>query len=130
MSIALWGLIGFAALALVHVSVDSFILKGSVGNAWTVGSRDTPPNASPLSGRAHRALWNLLETAPAFLAVVIAAELSGRVDLWTVWGVALYLVGRLAYLPAYLSGLPWIRTICWLPATTGIVLVLIGVVKG
>ena len=130
MSIALWGMIGLALLVLVHVGVDSFVLKGSVGNAWTVGPRDAPPEAGPMAGRAHRALWNLLETAPAFLAAVLASELSGRGGGWLTWGVALYLMGRVAYLPAYLSGLPWLRTFIWQIATAGIALVLLGLWLG
>lgn len=130
MSIALWGLIGLAVLVLVQVGVDSFLLKGSVGNAWTVGPRDTPPEAGPLAGRAHRALWNLLETAPAFIALALVAELTGRGGAWIGWGVALYLAGRIAYLPAYLSGLPWIRTIFWQVATIGLVVMLIGILTG
>ena len=63
----LYGLVGLAVLVLIYVSADSFLLKASVGNGWTVGARDVPPEVSPVAGRAHRALWNLLETAPAFL---------------------------------------------------------------
>lgn len=130
MSIALWGLIGLAALILVHVSLDSFLLKGSVGNAWTVGPRDTPPESGRVAGRAHRALWNLLETAPAFLALALVAEMSGRGGLWVTWGIALYLAGRVAYLPAYLTGWPWVRTVIWQVSMVGIVAMLIGVVTG
>lgn len=130
MSITLWGLVGLAVLVLVHVSADSFLLKASVGNAWTVGARDVPPEVSPIAGRAHRALWNLLETAPAFLAVVLVAALLDLSNTWISAGVWLYLGGRSVYLPAYLSGIPWVRTIFWQIATLGIVLVLIGAVIG
>lgn len=130
MSIALWGLVGFAVLVVVHVSLDSFLLKGSVGNAWTVGPRDTPPEPGRVAGRAHRALWNLLETAPAFLAVAIVAAVTTRGGLWVTWGVGLYLVGRTLYLPAYLAGWPWVRTVIWQVSMVGIVAMLIGVVTG
>ncbi|MEC7762894.1 MAG: MAPEG family protein [Pseudomonadota bacterium] len=130
MSIALWGLVGLALLVLIYVSVDSFLLKGSVGNGWTVGARDTPPEIGPVAARAHRALWNLLETAPAFLAVALVAELTAPGGAWVTWGVLLYLGARVAYLPAYLSGIPWVRTVFWQIATLGIVLILVGVVIG
>jgi uncharacterized MAPEG superfamily protein len=130
MTVALWGLVGLAVLVLVYVSVDSFMLKGSVGNAWTVGARDNPPEIGALAARAHRALWNLLETAPAFLALALVAHLTGRGGGWITWGVALYLAGRTTYLPAYLSGLPWLRTVIWQVSMVGIVLLLIGVLAG
>lgn len=130
MSIALTGMVAFAALVLVHVSVDSFLLKGSVGNAWTVGPRDTDPEAGPYARRAHRALWNFLETAPAFLALAVVATLTSRGGLWVTWGVALYLAGRVLYLPAYIAGVPWLRTIIWQVSMIGIVAMLIGIVTG
>ena len=86
MTVALWGLVGLSLLVLIHVSVDSFLLKGSVGNVWTVGARDHPPEIGALAARAHRALWNLLETAPAFLALALVAHLTGRRELAGVYG--------------------------------------------
>jgi len=123
----LYGFVGLAVLVLLYVSADSFLLKASVGNAWTVGARDVPPEISPAAGRAHRALWNLLETAPAFLALAVAAAVYERANAWIASGVGLYLAGRLAYLPAYLSGVPWLRTMFWQAATLGIAAMLVGV---
>lgn len=130
MSVALVGMVAFAALVLIYVSVDSFLLKGSVGNAWTIGARDQAPEIGPLAGRAHRALWNLIETAPAFLALAMVAALTARGGLWVTVGVALYIAGRTLYLPAYLAGVPWLRTIIWQISMIGIVAMLIGLVTG
>lgn len=127
MSIALWGLIGLAVLVFVHIGVDSFLLKGSVGNAWTMGPRDVAPRPGRFSGRARRALWNFIETAPAFLALALVAELAERTGELVSWGIVLYLVGRVLYLPAYVSGLPYLRTLCWLVATGGLALMFVGV---
>lgn len=118
----------FALLVLVHVGAQSFALKAAVGDAWTRGARDVPAAPSPLAGRLERALRNFTETAPAFLALVLAAHVSARQSPLIAGGAAVYLVGRAAYLPAYASGLPHLRTVCWLVATLGLVAMLIGVV--
>ncbi|MCC5971685.1 MAG: MAPEG family protein [Pararhodobacter sp.] len=124
---ASFALAGFALLVLVHVGAHSMLLKAAVGNDWTIGSRDHPAAPGPLAGRAERALRNFLETAPAFLALMLALHWSGREAPIAVLGASVYLGGRVAYLPAYLSGLRYLRTPFWLLASTGLVLMLAGV---
>ncbi|MGY6534261.1 MAG: MAPEG family protein [Pararhodobacter sp.] len=119
-------LAGFALISLVHIGAHSMLLKASVGNAWTIGPRDDPVSPGPLAARAGRALRNFLETAPAFLALMLAVHASGGSGLATA-GIVVYLGARVAYLPAYLSALPWVRTTCWLIAGIGLGLMLIGV---
>lgn len=120
-------LAGFALLVLVHVGAHSMLLKASVGNDWTTGSRDHPAMPGLLAGRAERALRNFLETAPAFLALMLALYWSGSEAPIAMLGASAYLAGRTAYLPAYLSGLRYLRTLFWLIASLGLVLMLIGV---
>lgn len=119
-------LTAFAFLALVHIGAHSMLLKASVGNAWTIGPRDEPVSPGSMAARAERALRNFLETAPAFLALMLALHVSGGTGMAET-GMAAYLGGRAAYLPAYLSALPWARSTCWLIAGIGLVLMLIGV---
>jgi uncharacterized MAPEG superfamily protein len=118
---------GFALLVLVHVGAHSMFLKASVGNDWTVGTRDAPAQPGPLAGRAERALRNLLETAPAFLALVLAAHVAQRSSALIGVGAWIYLAGRAAYLPGYLSGIRHMRTIFWKVAGVGLVMMLVGV---
>lgn len=120
-------LAAFALLVFVHVGAHSFALKASVGDAWTRGTRDTAAEPSLLAGRLGRALRNFLETAPAFLALVLAAHLGERGSGLIGGGAAVYLAGRFAYLPAYASGVPHLRTGCWIVASLGLVAMLIGV---
>lgn len=117
----------FALLTLIHVGAQSMTLKAAVGNRWTMGPRDTPALASALAGRLERALRNFLETAPAFLALILAAHITGNPSPLIAVGAGVYLAGRAAYLPAYALGHPWLRTVCWLVASTGLAILLIGV---
>lgn len=120
-------LAGFALLGLAHVGAQSLALKAAVGNRWTIGPRDMAATPSLLAGRLERALRNFLETAPVFLALMLALHAAGGPEPWAALGILTYLAGRTAYLPAYASGLPWLRTLCWLVATSGLAVMLTGV---
>lgn len=127
MSFELWMLFAGLILGIVHVSANSFSVKSEVGNEWTVGPRDEPRPLSGVAGRLERALRNYVETFPLFAAAVLMSELSGTTDRWTAIGAAVFVGGRALYLPAYASGVPWVRTICWQIATLGLVLVLVAI---
>ena len=127
MSFELTLLVWSTVLGLVYVSVQSMLYKAQVGNAPTVGARDTIPEPEKLAGRATRALRNVLETYPVFVALALAVELSGQSDGLTRWGAGLYLGFRAIYLPLYLAGVPWMRTFSWNLATLGLALMIVGV---
>jgi len=111
-------------LLLVHLSVQSFTYKAQVGNRYTVGARDDDLPPAGTAGRAARAFRNFNETFPAFAALALAIEVTGSSDGWSGLGAALYFWCRVAYLPAYLAGLAWIRTFIWNASAVGLVIML------
>lgn len=97
------------------------------GLAWAAGSRDTPqPPVTGVAARLDRASKNFLETFPFFAAAVVAAAALERHNGWVVTGAHCYFWGRLAYLPLYAAGVPWVRSIAFGTGIIGIVLVVIG----
>lgn len=129
MSIDLWMLFGAVILGLVHLGAASMAFKAQVGNRYTVGARDENLQPTHIAGRLERAQRNFGETFPLFAAVVLALHVTGKADAWSALGAELYLGGRIAYLPAYASGLPWIRTICWQVATLGLAIALVPLAR-
>lgn len=121
-----WMLVGAVILGIVQISVQSFALKASAGNRWTVGPRDNAPELGVYAGRLERALRNFQESFPLFAAAVLLVLVMGRSNVVTQTGAILFLAGRIAYLPAYLSAVPYLRTVCWQIATAGLVTVLAG----
>ena len=111
-------------LLLVHLSVQSFTFKAQVGNRYTVGARDEGLQPSGIAGRAARAYANFRETFPAFAALALAVEVLGVADWWTGFGAALYFWSRVAYLPAYLAGVVWVRSFIWNFSAIGLVIML------
>jgi uncharacterized MAPEG superfamily protein len=74
-----------------------------------------------------RAQANLFETLPIFAAAVIMAHVAGKDGgPLTLWGTHLYLFGRLIYLPLYALGTPYVRTLAWLAAFAGLIMVLVA----
>jgi uncharacterized MAPEG superfamily protein len=129
MSTELWTLIGAIVLGLLHVTAASFTFKAEVGNAYTVGARDEERRPTGVAGRLERALRNFNETFPLFAAAVLMVHATGCAGELSRVGALIYLGGRTLYLPAYASGIPWVRTFCWNIASLGLVLVLVQVVR-
>jgi uncharacterized MAPEG superfamily protein len=97
---------------------------------WAVGPRDTPMPLGGVAARLDRAFWNFAETFPFFTAAVLACAVAGKLgsDL-TVWGSGAYVAARALYAPLYASGVPSIRTLVWLVAMIGIVMVLVALFR-
>ncbi len=124
MSIEMMALFGAMVLGLVHLTAASFTFKAQVGNRYTVGARDEGLQPTGMAGRAARAYANFRETFPAFVGLALAVEVLGAGDWWTGFGAALYFWCRVAYLPAYLAGVAWVRTLIWNFSAIGLVIML------
>jgi uncharacterized MAPEG superfamily protein len=114
-------------LGLVYVFLAAALSTRQRGVAWNVGNRDG--ELKPLSGaaaRAERASRNFLETFPFFAAVALAVVLARANTASTALGAQLYFFGRLLYLPLYVIGIPYLRTLAWAVAFWGLLQVLSG----
>ena len=114
-------------LGLVYVFLAAALATAQRGAAWNVGNRDGV--LKPLSGpaaRAHRANRNFLETFPFFAAAVLAVVLARTNNAHTALGAQLYFWGRVVYLPLYVIGIPYLRTLAWAVSLWGLLQVLWG----
>jgi len=108
-------------LGLVHVFVAAGLATSQRGLRWNAGNRDGDPK--PLTGpaaRAVRANANFLETFPLFAAAVLALCVAGRQTPHTAMAVQLYFWARLLYLPIYIAGIPYVRTVVWAVSLWGL----------
>jgi len=118
-------LAGGCVLALVHIFAAVRVKTRQYGSRWNVGARDEAlPPPEPLVGRLARAQANFFETFPIMIAAVTIVSAAGLTGRWTAIGAWLWLGGRVAYLPLYALGVPYVRTLAWGVALLGIVLVL------
>ena len=118
-------------LALVQILLTAHLRTRQYGTKWNAGPRDEAmPPLNPLAGRMLRAQQNLFETLPLFIGAVLAAAVAGRLGMLTSIGAHLYFFGRLAYVPLYAIGVPYVRSLVWVAATVGQVLVIVGLFWG
>ena len=114
-------------LALVQIGAAGMARTAELGGKWNAGPRDGEvPPPGRLAGRLMRAQANLFETLPLFAAAVIMAHIAGKDGTLTAVGAHLYFFGRLIYLPLYAFGVPYIRSLVWLAAAAGLVMVLVA----
>ncbi len=114
-------------LGLLHVFVAAGLATQQRGLKWNAGNRDA--EQKPLSGaaaRAARANANFLETFAFFAAAVLAVVLAKQNTSHTALGAQLYFWARAAYLPVYLIGIPYLRTLVWAISLWGMLQVLEG----
>jgi uncharacterized MAPEG superfamily protein len=113
------------ALGLAYVLIAATFATQQRGLRWNASNRDG--ESKPLTGaaaRAVRANANFLETFPFFAAAVLAVVFTKTNTLHTAFGAELYFWGRLAYLPIYIIGIPYVRTVVWVVSFWGLLQVL------
>lgn len=124
----LWWSVVLGLVQLVVATLPSAMARGFT---WAAGPRDEP--GAPLGkigGRLERAFRNFLETFVFFVAAVLMAEVLGRHSANIALGAQIFFWARVAYVPAYAAGIPFLRTLLWGVSVVGIVMVLAGVYSG
>lgn len=119
----LWTLLATVGLALLHITAASMAAKRQTGLRWSLGPRDNPVPLTGIAGRLDRAQSNFYESLPLFAILVLVAHVAGEADRWTFIGAQTYFWMRLVYLPAYASGILWLRTIPWAVGMLALVLI-------
>lgn len=102
-------------LFLQETSRFGFDLWGIVGN------RDKLPEMSVVAGRLDRAKNNMLEALPMFLALALLALVKGRDTGEVAHAALVFLIARVVYVPAYVSGIPMLRSLVWLVGVASLV---------
>lgn len=92
-----------------------------------LGPRDHPKPLTTIGGRASRALSNMQEALPVFLALALLNLILGTAAALAITGGWVFFIARLLYVPAYLSGIPVLRTLIWVGGWVGLVMLLIPV---
>ncbi|WP_127092067.1 MAPEG family protein [Aquabacter cavernae] len=114
-------------LAFIQLLLPIGIATRARGLAWNAGPRDVPmPPLDGLGGRLERAHRNMMETFPLFVGAVAVAHFAGAHNWLSMGGAALYFWARLAYVPLYAFGVPYVRSLVWTVAMAGMFLVLLS----
>ncbi len=125
---------------LVYTTVFTFVvvLLGAVlrNREWTaagmlegLSNRDSLSAATPLGGRAERAASNSIEAFVIFAPLALAAEMAG-VGAEALLGAKLFLLARVVYVPVYLAGIIYLRSLVWGIGVAGKALMVMALLGG
>ena len=90
-----------------------------------LGNRDHMQPLTVVGQRAARALSNMHEALPVFLALALLNMIVGTAAGTAVTGATIFLVARVVYVGVYMAGIPIVRTLVWAASWVGLVLMLI-----
>ena len=114
--------IALGVLQLLTAATLSSLQRGA---KWAVHARDgVAPPLTGVTARMDRAFGNFVETFPFFAAAVLAVLVSGQSNATSALGAQLYFWARVAYLPLYAAGVPYLRTLVWTVSLIGLMMVL------
>ncbi|WP_299283789.1 MAPEG family protein [uncultured Tateyamaria sp.] len=112
-------------LLIAHAIIQATFSDLSKGLGWALGPQDEERDQPPVAGRIERALGNYLETLPAFIALALALAVTGLNTETTALGAAIWFWARVAYIPAYASGIPMVRSVVWFISLAGLVMMML-----
>ena len=104
----------------------SVVLGAAIRNQeWTkegrdigLGNRDDLKEATPMGGRAERAAKNSIEAAVFFVPLALIANAAG-LDSEGMQGAQIAFWARIAYVPVYIAGIKYLRSVIWLGGVVG-----------
>ncbi len=107
-------ILGFAALLqAIQMVLMAIPVNLQLGPAYTAGNRDEPRVPTGVAGRLVRAYDNHFQALVLFtiaVGVVVLGEGGSGFTAACAW---LYLLARIAYVPAYASGIFLVRSLIW-----------------
>ena len=89
-----------------------------------LGNRDHMRPLTVVGQRAARALANMHEALPVFLALALLNMIVCTSAAMAVTGATIFLVARLVYVAVYVAGIAVVRTLVWVAGWVGLVLMI------
>jgi uncharacterized MAPEG superfamily protein len=119
LSVLAWSVV----LTFVQVLIAAQGALMQVGLPTLAGNREGLPELAGWAGRAARAHRNMIHNMALFIPLVLIAVVANKTNSTTLLGAQIFLWARVAYAAVYLIGIPWVRTVTWLVAIIGLIMI-------
>ena len=113
-------------LLIAHVLLQATLSALSKGIGWALGPQDEQREQNAVAARIERALWNYVTYFPAFAATALALTVTNLNTETTALGAAIWFWARVAYVPAYASGIPLVRSVAGIVSMAGLIMMVLG----
>lgn len=115
-------------LTFVAIMLGAFLRN----REWTaeglkqgLSNRDQLAEPTPLGGRAQRAAANSIEACVLFVPLALVAQVAG-LGAEVLLGAQVFFWARVAYVPIYLAGIVYVRSLVWGVGVAGLVMMLMA----
>ncbi|WP_105431144.1 MAPEG family protein [Neorhizobium sp. T6_25] len=118
-------------LLVFHILLQGTLSTRELGREWNAGPRDQglAPRGR-FAGRAERASKNFQETYPAFVGLLLGVAFAGDdASGWGLIGGWIWLISRIVYIPLYMGGVPYIRSLVWTVSLIGLLAMTIALFR-
>lgn len=115
----LLALYGLVVVAVIVIQV--LIALPAVGLPYLVTPRDEKRDLGIAGGRALRCLENSVVALALFAPAVLILAVKGISTSTTLLAAQAFVIARILYVPIYLGGIPWLRTLVWTVGVLAIV---------
>ncbi len=116
-----------ALLQVVQFVIFAVPANIELGPRYTAGPRDAPHKPlTRITGRLQRALNNHFEALILFAIAVLVVTAGGQSTAVTQTCAWVYLGARVAYIPAYVSGIYLLRSTVWAIGQTATIVMLVA----
>ncbi|MCB9994063.1 MAG: MAPEG family protein [Hyphomicrobiaceae bacterium] len=123
-----WLLIGIA-LYYVQVFAPATVRYLKMGTMEYLGTRDAEPDLGAVGGRLQRALRNMQENFPVFLALGVAALAVSSANMGqAILGAQVFVASRAVYPVLYALGVPVLRSLAAVGGWLGLILMALALI--
>lgn len=111
-----------STILFLLVNVQATVNTLTKGMGWIFGNREDQ-DVPEISKRTGRALANHVENVALFVPLALAVAITGTSDSISAAGAWIFVVARLVYVPLYVLGVRYARSLAWMVGVAGTAMV-------
>jgi len=104
----------FGLVVIATILIQVLLAVPQVGLPYLSSARDDARPLSGMAGRAARTVENSIAAIALFAPAVLLLHATGGFTPTTLLAAQAFLLARLAFVPVYLVGIPYLRTAVWM----------------